>query len=188
MNKLKYSLWGQMLLMVKTHLTTAILFMILFLATTSLRNDFGNIVFGVFGTLGYFLSIYSQAAASLTDDKRTISPLNPKPLKGFILPLILTAVSLVIVLMYHLAWAKGSGGQALTQVWSLILNIVSLLWVSPYQPFLGMNCGQIETYGYLIIFILPIIASGLGYFAAYKGFDLNAKIHGLAYEKKKDEF
>lgn len=189
MKNLKYSMCGQMLLMVKTHFTTAVLFMILFLVTTSMRNDFGNAVFATCGTLGYFLSIYSAAANAYTDDKKTISSLTPKAAKGFILPTFLIITSAIILTLYKLAWTYGSNGQSVTEVWSLIFNIISLIWVAPYQPFLGMVTGHIEPYGYLIVFVLPIIASGLGYFASYKGFDLNAKVHSLAYEKKKkDEF
>lgn len=180
-----------MLLMVKTHFSTACLFMILFIITTSMRNDFGNIIFGICGTLGYFLSIYSAASTFLTDDKRTVSPLTPKALKGFFLPAFLIIANLIAILLYKLAWAYGSDGESMTQAWSLILNIISLLWVAPYQPFLGMAHGHIELHGYLIIFVLPIIASGLGYFAAFKGFDLSAKVHSIAYEKNnndKEEF
>ena len=187
MNKLKYSLPGQMLLMIKSHFATAVVFMMLFLMTTSMRGGFGNKLFGVIGFLGYFLSIYAYSGTALRDDKRSISPLSPHPLKGLWLPAFLTVANVIVILLYKLAWSQGSDGHSMTEIWSLILNIISLLWVAPYQPILGMAYGNIELYGYLIIFITPFIASALGYFAAYKGFDLSEKIHGLAYEKKKDK-
>ncbi len=187
MNKLKYSIPGQMLLMIKNHFTTSVVFMILFLMTASMQNGFGGIIFGVVGFLGYFLSIYAYSGSALKDDKRTVSPLTPKPLKGLFLPAFLTIVNVVVILLYKLAWLAGSDGKSMTEIWSLILNIISLLWVSPYQPLLGMAYGHIELHGYLIIFITPFVASALGYFAAYKGFDLSAKVHSFAYEKKKDK-
>lgn len=187
MNKLKYSVPGQMLLMIKNHFTVSVVFMILFIMTASMRNGFGNMVFGILGFLGYFLSIYAYSGSALKDDRRTISPLEPKPLKGLWLPAFLTIVNVLVIILYKLAWAAGSDGKSMTEIWSLILNIISLLWVAPYQPLLGMAYGHIELQGYLIIFITPFIASALGYFAAYKDFDLNAKIHSLAYEKKKDK-
>ena len=176
-----------MLLMIKSHFTTAVVFMVLFLMTTSMRMGFGNAVFGVVGFIGYFLSIYSYSAAVLRDDKRSISTLTPHPLKGLILPAFLTIANVIVILLYKLAWSQGSDGQSMTEVWSLILNIVSLLWVSPYQPLMGMVRGHIELHGYLIVFVTPFIASALGYLAAYNGFDLSAKIHSIAYEKKKDK-
>ena len=187
MNKLKYSISGQMLLMIKSHFTTSVVFMILFLMTTSMRNGFGNMVFGVLGFLGYFLSIYAFSGTALRDDKLTVSPLTPKPLKGLFLPAFLTIVNVIVILLYKLAWAQGSDGESMTEIWSLILNIISLLWVAPYQPLLGMAFGHIELSGFIIIFITPFIASTLGYFAAYKGFDLSATVHSFAYEKKKDK-
>ncbi len=186
MNKLKYSVPGQMLLMVKNHFTVSVVFMIFFLMTTSMRNGFGNMVFGILGLLGYFLSIYSYSGTALRDDKRTISPLEPKPLKGLLLPAFLTIANVLVILLYKLAWSQGSDGESMTEIWSLILNIISLLWVAPYQPLLGMAYGHIELTGYLIIFVTPFVASALGYYAAYKGFDLSAKVHSFAYEKKKD--
>lgn len=187
MNKLKFSVPGQMLLMVRTHFTTAIVFMILFLMTTSMRGNIGNVVFGIFGFLGYFLAIYANASSAYLNDKMDASPLTPKPTKGFILPLFIIAINLLIVFLYKMAWTYGSDGESMTEIWSLILNIISLLWISPYQPLLGMAYGFIKPIGYIIIFLTPVIASALGYIAAYKGFDLNAKVHGLIYEKKKEE-
>ena len=186
MKNLKYSVPGQMLLMIKEHATTSIVFMILFLMTASIRNEFGDLLYGIFGVLGYFLSIYSLASTTYKNDNTKISPLAPKPLKGFILPAFLLLFNLLIVIVYKIAWAYGSNGQSMTQIWSLILNIISLLWVAPYQPILDMAHGYISLKGYLIIFVTPILASGLGYFAAYKGFDLNEKMHSIAYEKKKN--
>lgn len=175
-----------MFLMLRTHLTTAVVFIILFIMTTSMRGGFGNSVFGWLGLFGYFLSIYASASSAFLNDKMDASPLSPKPAKGFLLPLFVVIANILVVLLYKMAWAYGSDGESMTQIWSLILNIISLLWVSPYQPLLGMAYGFIKPMGYIIIFVTPIIASALGYFAAYKGFDLNAKVHGLIYEKKKE--
>lgn len=187
MNKLKFSVPGQMLLMVRTHFTTAVVFMLLFLFTASMQVGIGNLIFGIIGIIGYFLSIYSAAGSSYLCDKMDSSPLTPKPAKGLILPLFLLLANVVIILMYKAAWTYGSDGKSMTEIWSLIFNIISLLWVAPYQPLLGMEHGVIELQGYLIIFILPFVASALGYFAAYKGFDLNEKVHSIAYEKKKED-
>jgi len=196
MKKLKYSLVGQIVLMTKTHLVTALLFLILFLFLGA--KDQGTVykIFGFFGTLGCFLSIYSNAASALNDDKKTISPLNEDPKKGFILPVGILLINVFVIIIYKLAWAYGSaygsdGILYITQTWSAIFNIISLLWVMPYHAFLGMDYGVISLTGYIIIFVTPVVASALGYFAAYKGFDLNAKMHSFAYEKKdknKEEF
>ena len=186
MKNLKFSVPGQMLLMAKTHLTTSFLFMILFLLTLSMAGKTRDIVFGLFGTIGYFLSIYSAAGSAYLDDKKSISPLTPKATKGLVLPVILTVISLLLIIIYKFAWSYGANGGYLLP-WAVPLNILFLLWVAPYQTFLGLANGSIALYGYLIIFLTPFIASFLGYLAAFCGFDLNAKVHGIAYEKKKDK-
>lgn len=191
MKNLRYSIMGQMLLMVKAHLEIALIFMIFFLFTIRMLEGIGNIIFGIVGTLGYFLAIYSAAGTAHTNDKRSISPLTPKPAKGFILPAFLTLLSIVLILLYKIAWTYGSNGTNVTEIWSLIFNIIFLFWVAPYQPFLGVAHGHIEPQGYLIILLLPIIASAFGYLASFKGFDLSEKVRSIAYEKKeknKDEF
>ena len=71
MKNLKFSLWGQMLLMAKTHLTTGFLFMILFLFTMSMEGPAYNVIFGTCGLLGYFLTIYQNASSAYFDDKKT---------------------------------------------------------------------------------------------------------------------
>lgn len=190
MNKLKLSIPGQMLLILKTHFSTAVLFMVLFLLTFSLSSGtgIGSIIFSIAGTLGYFLSIYSEAYSCVSADKSPASKLSVHPAKGFILPLILTLVTGIIILFYKLAWTYGSTGENVSEIWSVVVNVITLLWFSPYQAFLGISHGHINLIGYLIIFILPYIASGLGYFAGCKGFDLGEKIRSIAYEKKdKDE-
>jgi len=187
MKNLKYSIPGQMLLMIKNHFTVSVVFMILFLMTTPMQNTISNMIFGIVGYIGYFLSIYAFSESALRDDKRTVSPLTPHPAKGLWLPAFLTIANVVVILLYKLAWVAGSDGKSMTEIWSLILNIISLLWVSPYEPLLGMAYGHIELQGYLIIFITPFVASALGYYASYKGFDLSAKVHSFAYEKKKDK-
>ncbi len=187
MKKLKFSVPGQMLLMAKTHLTTAFLFLLLFLLTISMAGKARDIIFGICGLIGYFLSIYSAASTAYLDDKKTISPLTPKPAKGLILPLMLTVFSLICLLLYKFAWTHGITESGSLELWAIPLNVLALLWVAPYQPFLGMVQGSLSLCGYLIVFLTPFVASGLGYFAAFHDFDLNAKVHSLAYEKKKDK-
>lgn len=187
MKKLKFSVPGQMFLMAKTHLTTAFLFMLLFLFTMSMQGKAREIIFGICGLLGYFLSIYSSAGTAYLDDKKTVSPLTPKATKGFILPVMLTLFSILVVVLYKMAWTYGATEAGALETWALPFNIFALLWTAPYQPFIGMATGNIALHGYLIIFLTPFIASGLGYFAAFRGFDLSAKLHSFAYEKKKEK-
>ena len=187
MKNLKFSVPGQMLLMAKAHLSTAFLFLVLFLLTMSMAGKIRDIIFGICGIIGYFLSIYSAAGTAHNDDKKTISPLTPKPAKGLILPLILTVFSVICILLYKLAWTHGITESGSLELWAVPLNVIALFWVAPYQPLLGMVQGSLSLCGYLIVFLTPIVASGLGYFASFHNFDLNAKIHSLAYEKKKDK-
>jgi hypothetical protein len=91
------------------------------------------------------------------------------------------------ILLYKIAWTHGITESGSLELWAVPLNVIALLWVAPYQPLLGMVQGSLSLCGYLIVFLTPIVASGLGYFASFHNFDLNAKIHSLAYEKKKDK-
>ncbi len=184
--KFKYTLTAQILRMVRKHATTALMFSLIWLALISIwATAAGSYIFAAIGFIGYFLSIYNEAFNSATDDKKPYSPLTPKPYKGIYLPVLLTAVNIILIIIYKCSWAFGSSDGAITNAWGLAGNVISVLWFSMYKALLGMDKGHFELQGYLIIVFLPYIASLTGYFAGYKGYDIYDKLNGIVYETTK---
>lgn len=187
MKKMKYTIWGQMLGVVGTHAVTAFIFMFIWLITAGLWEGIAGKIFSGFGLVCYFIAIYNSGVSCAQADKRTISPLKAYPAKGFTLPIILLGVNIAIILAYKYAWGFGSDGEYLREGRAILLNVLTVLWTAPYGNILGMEKGVLEIQGYFILCILPFVATGAGYFAGYRGFDLFAKISSLAYEKKKSK-
>ncbi|MBO5059836.1 MAG: hypothetical protein J6C82_02845 [Clostridia bacterium] len=184
--KLKYTIFGQILHTLTSHAGIAVMFAFLWLIMIAVwTTKIGGYAFGIIGILTYFLAIYNAGCDAALDDKKPYSPLTPKPAKGLILPVLLTAVNILFIVLYKCSWAFGSTDGYIKEVWAIIGNILSILWFSMYKTFLGMERGHFELQGYLIILILPFIASALGYFAGYNGYDIYGKLNSLAYEKSK---
>lgn len=186
MNKMKYTIWGQMLSMVRSHAFTAIVIFLIWLVTAGMWEvDIGSRIFGILGSFCYVITIYNCACSCAQADKRTASPLKAYPAKGLIIPAFLLAVNVLITIMYKYIWIVGGDGQYLREGWAILLNVLTLAWVAPYDAFLGMAQGHMELRGYLIMYLLPFVISAIGYFAGFKGIDIYGKINSIAYEKKK---
>ena len=184
--KFKYTLPAQILRMVRKHATTALLFSLIWLTMISLwATTVGSYTFAAIGFIAYFLSIYNAGFETAIDDKKSYTPLTPKPYKGIYLPILLTVVNIIFIIIYKCSWGIGQADGAITNAWGLAGNVISILWFSMYNALVGMDKGHFEFQGYLIIIFLPYLASLLGYFAGYKGYDIYGKLNSLAYEKRK---
>ena len=187
MKKMKYTVLGQMVSVLGAHAATAFIFFFIWLVTAGMWQGVAGKIFSAIGCLCYLVAIYNSGVTSAQNDKRTISPLTPYPAKGLVLPIILLVVNVVMILLYKYAWSAGGNGEYLVQGWAVIVNVLCVFWTSAYENILGMEKGVLELQGYLIICVLPFVASGAGYFAGYKGYDVFDKISALAYEKKKQK-
>ncbi len=186
MKKFKYTLFGQQVGMLTTHACSALVFAFLwFVMAVIWTNDIGRYIYGTLGCVLYFLVIYNAGTQAASKDKKSFSECTPKPQKGIFLPILLTVVNILVIILYKYVWHFFSDGMYLTDAWAVAGNVVSILWFSAYKTFLGMERGHIELQGYIIIFVLPFIASAVGYYAGYKGFDLYGKLDGFMYEKNK---
>lgn len=188
MNKLKfrYTLPGQLCTPLKNHATTTLFFSLMWFMTINLwTSRTGQIIFSSLGLLVYFLAIYGAGYETCLDDKKPYSCHSPKWYRGIYLPIFLTIVNVLVIIIYKCSWAFGTTDGYISNGWALTGNILAVLWYAPYKGLLGMNQGHFELQGYLIIILLPYIATFLGYLAGYKNFDIYAKLNSFAYEKKK---
>ena len=183
MKKLKYTIPGQMLSIAGAHIITSFIFFFIWLVTAGVWEGIAGKIFSLVGLICYLISIYNASVNCAQADKRTVSPLTPHPWKGFVLPIFLLVFNALIVFMYKYAWSVAGDGEFLRQGWAVFLNMLAVFWTAAYENLLGMTRGALSAGGYFIIFVLPIAATAGGYFAGFKGFDLFAKISGIAYEK-----
>ncbi len=186
--KFKYTLAGQFLDVVKTHIVAAFIFSILwFMLIAVTITDTGGIIFSIIGTLCYFISMYNCGFDALTNDKKTYSKQSPDLRKCIILTAALAVVNLIMIVMYRTVWTLYGSGTTLTSVGGIVGNVLAIIWFSPYEKLAGMVCGSFSIAGYVMVFLLPAVAVAAGYAAGYFGYDISGKLSGIMYEKTKNK-
>ena len=184
--KLQDSIIGQMLCVLLQHIKLAFIFAIFSVMLLPIwSHKAGEVIFAAIGVLFYSASMYGIAGTIFDRDKKSYTPLTPKPWKGLILPAILTIANIAAIVIYKCAWAFGNTGGTWTSGWGIAGNIFTFAWFSMYQPFMGIKNGVITAQGYAIVFALPIIMTSLGYFLTYNGVYVSKYINSIKYEKKK---
>ena len=183
---MKYSIKGQIISVILSHLKAVFLFFIVWtidIAVISLK--IGGAIYTVTSTILYFIIMYSACYSQAKNDKKSYSPLTPKKYKGILLSMGVLVMSIFVVFGYIFVWQKASDGENLINLWAVAVNIFYLFWFSPFISFLGKQKGTIAITEYAIAFIIPIASCFLGYLAGYKNFDIAEKMRFLVYEKKK---
>ncbi len=142
-----------------------------------LGYDVTSQIFAGIFTVVYGFTIYSYARKLSLFDNKSYTPLKPSVKYGFLWgALIALSVALFIVL-YLTTFGKG--------IFGVVMTIISYIWLAPYCGFI--NIGSISVWYILIMLIVPILASTLGYIAGNKKFDIVEKIDSLTFEKDDDE-
>ena len=186
--KMKYTIPGQVLSIITTHIQAAFLFFFVWLLAISITSGkTAGLIYSIISSLFYFMMIYSASYTVVKNDKKSYTKLTPIPYKGALISLGLLLVNIIVLVIYHLSWQFGSNAEGLTNGWALAGNIFGLFWFAPYMNLLGMENGHIALHGYAIILLLHPIACFLGYFAGYKNFDISTKFKFLVYDQKKDK-
>lgn len=178
---------GQIMAMVKSHLIVGFLSSMLgiFLLLSIVSNPAGNTVFTVIFTLIYFMSIYGTAANCATRDKKPYTEQQPYPWKGLILPAGILIATALLWGLYKVAWSFMTIDGGLVTVTGVACSMMFTIWTFMFNAFMGLQNGGINGYVAIILVAVPIAASGIGYYAGYRGFDIYDKLMRLVYEKKK---
>ncbi len=179
----------QILRLIKTHTYVAFftfVFGMLFLASI-VTTKTGGFIFSLLATLIYFFAIYNTSFDICKQDKKSYTKTMPHKLKGLVLPVGVLAVSILLYLLYIISWNFISIGKELISVTAWINNILFIMWSFMYNSFINLYQGNMSLFGYIIIAVLPFVASALGYYAGYVDFDINEKFLKMVYEKKNTE-
>ncbi len=184
--KFRYTWAGQVLSVVLTHIEMSFLFFFVWLLALGLleKKVFGDI-YTVVSVLTYFFALYGVSESIYRDDKKTYTKLSPFWYKGAILSILPILLNLIFATLIMFVWKKYSEGGALQNAGAIVINVIGVFWVSPFQKLVQFEKGMVDIVSYLVIVIVPFIACFFGYFAGVKGFDISSKFRFLMYEKKK---
>ena len=185
----KYITLSQLLKTVKIHLiTTATIFLLaMFIFAGMITTKIGGIIFSCIATLVYFLSIYTFSLETANRDKKSYTKETPYKFKGLLLPLGIFVITIFLYALYSLTWKYMTFDNSLYSFQGYFNNIVFIIWTFPFNAFLDLNNGILSWYGYLIIAIVPFIASFLGYYAGYIGYDISMTINKFIYDSNEKE-
>lgn len=174
--------------LVKTHASAAVMMflfgMLIFAAI--ITHNVGSKIFSAITSILYFMGIYNTSYEIALRDKKDYTPEKPFILKGLILPVNLLIITIILYLLYLITWKFMTLNGALISPAGFINNFLFLIWSFPFNGFIHLANGVMNWYGYIIVAIVPFIASFFGYLAGYKNFDIYGKFLKLVYEKKQE--
>lgn len=144
-------------------------------------------IVGTIFTIIYGFYIYGSARTLSLFDNKNYTPLRPNIKWGVIWGLVITATVAVSIVVYKANWAFFSSDGSITNVASVILNLLFYLWNAPYFGFFPDNGGSINNVLVVVMLLIPVVSSTLGYWAGNKRFDIAEKLNSMTYEKNDDE-
>lgn len=185
---MKKGIVGQLFGMFWTKLVVTIFEMLIgFSAVAGLQNHpVAATIISMLFLLFEFSQLYSAAFEAAEFDKRPYTKNKSVPWKGIYLPAVILLFTLMLYVLYRIAWIYGGGSDGLQNLKSVAMNVPFVLWTIVYDPFLKLNLGHARAAGMAVLFLLPVVASGLGYYAGYRDFSVTEKFMPFIYDKKKN--
>ncbi len=144
------------------------------------------VIAGIF-TFVYAVFIYNQAYKLASFDKKTYTPLQPNVKWGFLWGVCISAAVALAILVFRMNWIFFSENGAMTNVFSMIINILFYIWTAPYFGFISDTGGIIPAFAVALMLAVPIAASTLGYVAGIHNFDVIAKLDSMTIEQGDDD-
>lgn len=136
----------------------------------------------VFSAIYAGMIYHSSRKLSLLDHK-SYTPLKPSVLKGTMFGVNVAVITLVLFVLWKLAWINSADETGLVGV-GLVINFIFSFWTFPYYGILGASNGEITIIGGAVMLIVPILASTAGYLAGKYKLDLLDVIERFSYEKE----
>ena len=134
----------------------------------------------------YFGIVYSRAHKFALLDTKDYTVTKPSLLKGFLFGVAISLTYAVFLIIYALMWKYAGVDGTINSVPAWIYSIVFWFYTIPYGGIMGLAHGQMMWYSEVLMLLIPILATTLGYLAGLKGFKLMDKMAGAIYEKNEN--
>lgn len=144
-------------------------------------------VFSAVCMLIYFSAVYSTAWNAAERDRKPYTTTKQYFFKGAVLSVGILAVNLILWLLCKFAWEFLSIDGALASYTAILYNVLFVFDTFIYTGFIRLSDGNMTWYGHIMIYLLPLAASFLGYIAGMRGFTLSDKLMPFIYEKRKND-
>ena len=133
----------------------------------------------------YVLVLYSTCVDMARQDRKQYTEEVAYPWKGLILPVGIYVIWGFLYIMFYFSWKYGIVHPDFVS--GIINNILFVMWNYVYMGFMQIMEGKFAMWTLILVFLTPLVACGVGYFAGYKGFDVSEKVVKVVYDKKDDE-
>ena len=167
--------------------SAVILFLVAFFSF--INNQVLMTIFCSFFILVVFGFVYTAAARVARHDVKPYYDVSHFPARGFVIGLIPVAFTTLLVILWQLAYipsfldlAKYGG---LPNYIYLADQFVFVIYTFPFNSFMKLDGNIITWYSYVMIYLIPYLACGLGYLAGYRNFSFyDQYIYKLIYKGK----
>lgn len=139
---------------------------------------------GVVFTVIYGALIYNNAKKAAINDKKSYSPLKPNLKKAVIFGVVIAGISVLLFAVHKGLWLWFGNGGELMNLPAKIINMIFVGWLIPYYGFMGTGAGVVTPIVAVLMIIVPIVFSVMGYFAGLKGINIFNRLTASIYEKK----
>lgn len=180
-------IFGHILSVAGVHLLTSLTIGVvgIVFVPSALTYSVFSAIFTIMAIVICFAAVYTRAWQIAEADKKAAGEEKLPAYKGTVLSAGAIVISLVLLGGYIFAWRFLTIDGSLATATGYIYNIVYILTTFAFNPLLGLDKGDVSIIGHLVMYVIPVIASTLGYIAGLKGFTISDKLMPMIYEKKK---
>ena len=156
------------------------LFLLGFLFMKDAFRPFGGVLFVII----YAAIIYCRAKKVAEADNKSYSVLKPSLKKGLLMGVMIAALTFLLFGIDKGLWAAFGSDGVISGVVPKICNVIFVVWIIPYYGFMGNGANVVTVTVLVLMAVIPVISSFLGYFAGCKGINITEKLNLSMYEKK----
>ncbi len=167
-----------------------ILFLIAFLSF--IDNQVLMIIYCSIFIIVVFGFVYTAAARIAKRDLKPYYNVSHFPSRGFLIGLIPAALTTILIILWQLVYIPSFLDMAkyggIPNYLYMADQFVFVIYTFPFNAFMQIDGNHITWYSYIMIYLIPYLASGLGYWAGNRNFSFYDKyIFRLIFKVKKDE-
>lgn len=131
-----------------------------------------------------FAMLYTASKKFALLDNKSYTPLKASKIKGLLFGCFISAVNVLLILVFRLLWAKYGSETGINGILPTIYNAIFFFWTYPYNGIMNLDFGTFTWYSALAMVIMPVLAAFIGYIAGSKKFEFTEKIDEFMYEKE----
>ncbi|MCC8169908.1 MAG: hypothetical protein LIO59_06050 [Oscillospiraceae bacterium] len=131
-----------------------------------------------------FGRLYVRAKRFAVLDNKPYTPLKPSKIKGVLFGVVISAVTLILFLLFEYVWTAFRVDDGIVGVFPTVVNVVFYFWSFPYNGIMGLSHGMMTWYSAALMLAVPIAACTLGYIAGCKNIEVIEKLEEYMYEKE----